>query len=76
MANHTNKKMKKQGFFSRIARFFKDTLGEMKKVTWTTKKQVVNNTLVVIAFVFVTGVCIWSVDFVMGALMQMLLNNV
>ena len=35
---------KKPNIFQRWARSFKDMRGEMKKVVWPTKKQVINNT--------------------------------
>ena len=37
---------KKPNIFQRWARSFKDMRGEMKKVVWPTKKQVINNTCV------------------------------
>ena len=40
---------KKPNIFQRWARSFKDMRGEMKKVVWPTKKQVINNTLIVLA---------------------------
>ena len=50
---------KKPGFFSKVKNWFKgigkflrDTVSEMKKVVWPTKKQVVNNTIVVIVVSF------------------------
>ena len=36
----------------------------MKKVVWPSKKQVVNNTLIVIASVLIVGVVIWLLDLV------------
>ena len=47
---------KKPGFIARAKKFFKDIKGETKKVVWPDKKQIVNNTgivMVVIAAVFV-----------------------
>ena len=44
---------KKPNIFQRWARSFKDMRGEMKKVVWPTKKQVINNTLIVLAVVIV-----------------------
>ena len=36
--------------------------GELKKVIWPTKKQVVNNTLVALVVMLVAAVCIWGFD--------------
>jgi preprotein translocase subunit SecE len=46
--------------FKAIARYFREVKSEMKKVVWPSRKQVVNNTLVVIAAVLVIGIIIWE----------------
>ena len=40
---------KKEGIFSRIGKSVKATKCEFKKVVWPTKKQLINNTLIVVA---------------------------
>lgn len=55
-------KEEKKGFFTRVSRFFKDMVGELKKVTWPSKKQVFNNTGIVIAFMALTAVVISLFD--------------
>ena len=40
---------KKVSFAAKISRFFKDLKGEMKKIVWPSKKQIINNTGIVIA---------------------------
>lgn len=67
---------KKAGFFKRIINFFKETKGELKKVTWPTKAQVINNTFVVIIFVLCVGVCIWTLDFLMANIIRFIFNKV
>lgn len=47
-----------------LKRWFKELRSEAKKVTWPTFKQVVNNTLVVFAVVFLVGVLIVVADLV------------
>lgn len=59
MADATAQK-KKSG--NRVVRFFKEVKSEMKKVVWPSKKQVINNTLIVIAAVVLIGVVIWALD--------------
>ena len=49
---------------SKVAKFFKEVKSEMKKVVWPTKKQIINNTLIVFAAVAVIGVFIWVLDLV------------
>ena len=51
-------------FFGGIARYFRELRSELKKVVWSTPKQVLKNTLIVIVCVLVVGVFIWVFDFV------------
>ena len=70
--------VKKQNWFKRtlgrIARYFRELKSELKKVVWSTPKQVAKNTLIVIACVIVVGVFIWVFDFVAQALITGLIN--
>ena len=59
-------KKSKPGFFARAAKWFKDMKSELKKVQWPTRKQTINNTLIVIACVVIVGVFIWLFDYVAG----------
>ncbi len=47
---------------NRIVKFFKEVKSEMKKVVWPSKKQLVNNTLIVIAVVILIGIVIAIFD--------------
>ncbi len=49
-------------FFSKIGKFFKDLKAEIKKVIWPTKKQLINNTIIVIVAILVIGAGIWILD--------------
>ena len=59
---------KKKNWFVRawggICRYFRELRSELKKVVWPTPKQVLKNTLIVLACVLVVGVFIWLFDFV------------
>ena len=46
----------------RIRGSFKDMYSELKKVTWPTRKEMINYTLVVLAFMLVMGVVIGLLD--------------
>ncbi|MBO5248396.1 MAG: preprotein translocase subunit SecE [Clostridia bacterium] len=63
---------KKPGVFKRIWAFIKGIRSELKKVTWPTFRQVVNNTLVVIVVVVGSGVFIGLVDLLFKTLMGLL----
>ena len=49
-------------FFSKIAKFFRDLKAEVKKVIWPTKKQLINNTGIVILCILIIGAGIWILD--------------
>ena len=51
------------GLFKGLGRFFMNMKHEMKKVTWPTKKDMVNYSLVVFAFVVVMLLIIGVFDF-------------
>ena len=56
------KKEKKPGFFARVKKFLKELKSEVSKIVWPTPKQVLNNTLVVLAVVILSGIFIGLVD--------------
>ncbi len=43
--------------------YFKEMKQELKKVTWPTPKETINNTIVVIAFVLIIGILVFVLDF-------------
>ena len=57
---------KKKNWFARafgsIARYFRELRSELKKVVWPTPKQVLKNTLIVLACVLVVGVFVFVFD--------------
>ena len=70
-----NTAAKKPGFFSRITRSFRDMKGEVKKVVWPSRKQIINNTLIVIAFVVIAAIAVGGVDMLLTTLVDLLLNR-
>ena len=74
------------GFFCKIGRFFKnlglsigrafkDMYSELKKVTWPTKQELINYTLVTLAFMAVFVVVIGVQDSISAALVRWLTNS-
>ena len=59
----------------RIARFFRDYKGEIKKIVWPTGKSVLRNTLVVLAMCLIVGAFIWLLDWGMSELVKLILNT-
>ena len=81
MANTAEKKnifKRIGGFFVRlvkgIGRKFREMFYELKKVTWPTKKDMINYSLVVLAFVVVMGVIIGVIDLGAGKLVDVLVR--
>ena len=65
---------KKPGFFARIGKWFKELKSELKKVQWPTKKQTINNTVIVILCCIVVGICILVFDALAGSVIRALLD--
>ena len=57
---------KKDGFFKSVNR-------EFKKITWPTKNETLNYSLLVIIVSVITGVLIWLLDIVFGNLLGFLM---
>ena len=82
MAN-TNTEAKKDNFIVKTGRFFKnlglriwrslkDMYAELKKVTWPQRSDLINYTLVVLAFMVAMGVVIFVIDAGAGALIRLI----
>ena len=78
MANEENKNTKPGfferfiGFFKGIGRSFKNMFHELKKVTWPTRKDLINYSIVVFVFMIVMGVIIGVFDLGAGALIRLI----
>lgn len=56
-------------------RFFRESRAEFKKVVWPTRKQVINNTVVVLVAMLVTGLFIWGLDSILSQLIAWVLKT-
>ena len=80
MANAVEKKdkpsfIKRVGnSFKRFGRFFKNMWHELKKVSWPSKKDLVNYSLVVIGFVVVLAVIVGLLDTASSSLVKLLIQ--
>ena len=52
----------KHGMFSAIARFFREVMGELRKVVTPTRKELFNYTGVVLVFVMIMIGIVWTLD--------------
>ena len=64
-------KQKKQ---NKVKKYFKDLKAEFKKVVWPSKKQVINNTSVVLVTMTFAGLFIWAFDMGLTKLIDVVLG--
>ena len=64
----------KKKLTERVATWFRGMKSELKKVVWPTKKQTINNSLVVLAMVVASGIVIWAFDYVASSLVKLLIS--
>ena len=66
--------VKRENFFvrvwKRLVKFFKDTVGELKKVYWTPKDELFKNTKLVVITVVAVGIAIAVVDTVSSVIVN------
>lgn len=70
LAKKANRKKRKSP-----ARFFKDIISELKKVTWPTAKDLVKYSGAVIAFILVIAVIVGLMDTGLSALFRLVLKR-
>ncbi len=58
-----------------IVKFFKDLVSEVKKVVWPSKKQVLNNSVIVLVVCLLSGVGLFIVDSVFGLLLNLVIGG-
>ena len=76
-AKKTEKKAEKKakpGLIARITKWLRELRSELKKVQWPSKKQTINNTMIVIACIIVVGLFIWIIDFIAGGAIKGLIS--
>ncbi len=56
--------------------FFKDFKAELKKVSWPTPKQLVNNTIAVVSIVLITAIIVFVLDIAFEAINKQGINKV
>jgi len=67
-------KSEKIGLFGGLKRWLRSVWGELKKVHWPTRKEIVAYTIVVMIAVALVGVGIWIADLGISFLMQFILQ--
>lgn len=62
--------------WGKIKKWFRELKSELKKIVWPNKKQVLNNTLVVLVMVLISAVAIWGFDQIAQLGVKALINLV
>ena len=58
----------------RIARSFREMFGELKKVTWPSRKDLIRQSTVVIVFVLILTVVVGLMDYVLSNLLRLIIS--
>ncbi|NIO39147.1 MAG: preprotein translocase subunit SecE [Burkholderiales bacterium] len=57
-----------------FAVYVRESIVETRKVVWPTRKETVQSTAMVLAFVFVMAVFLWGVDWILASLVRLLMG--
>jgi preprotein translocase subunit SecE len=60
----SKKKTSLKEISSGIARWFREMRSELKKVVWPTRKQLINNSVIAIVMMVISGVVIGAFDYI------------
>lgn len=58
-----------------FGKYFRETRAEMKKVTWPTRKELIQHTGVVLSSIVIIGSFIWIADLAMGEIVTRIVGK-
>ena len=61
-------------FCNRVAKFFRDTKSELKKVVWPSKEDTKTNTVVVLVTVAIAAVVMIALDAIFGGILGLIIG--
>ena len=64
----------KPNFFQRIKRWFKETAGELRKVSWPTREEALALTRIVLIVTIIMSAILCVLDFIFARLVGLLVN--
>jgi preprotein translocase subunit SecE len=56
-----------------IAKFFRETRAEIRKVSWPNRKELIQHTQVVVTSIILVGTVLWLVDLAFGGILNLFL---
>ena len=66
--------IEKPNFFQRIKRWFKETAGELRKVSWPTREEALALTRIVLIVTIIMSAILGVLDFIFARLVGLLVN--
>ena len=63
-----------KGFAVNVAKFFRDTKSELKKVVWPSKADIKTNTVVVLVTVAIAAVVMIALDAIFGGILGLIIG--
>ncbi len=63
-------------FPKQVVQFLKEVRQELKKVTWPTRREIINHTLIVIGASLIVAVFLGGLDFLFGFLLNKFVLNI
>jgi len=60
--------------FNKISNYFKSISSEMKKVSWMTREQIINSTVIVGVFSIIISIFLFVLDYGLSELVKVLFN--
>ena len=63
-----------KNFCNRVAKFFRDTKSELKKVVWPSKEDTKTNTVVVLVTVAIAAVVMIALDAIFGGILGLIIG--
>ena len=63
-----------KGFAANVAKFFRDTKSELKKVVWPSKADIKTNTIVVLVTVAIAAVVMIALDAIFGGILGLIIG--
>ena len=63
-----------KNFCARVAKFFRDTKSELKKVVWPSKEDIKTNTVVVLITVAIAAVVMILLDAIFGGILSLIIG--
>ena len=59
----------------KLLKYIKDSMIEMKKVTWPSRKEALNYTVLIVIITIAVAIFLGSLDFIFSKILEIVVNN-